>query len=329
MRVLIVDSGVIPVTLYGGTERVIWGLGKELSKLGHTVTFLVKKGSHCDFASVIHIDEDKNIVDQIPNEYDIVHFNFRPEGLENFAIPYIITMHGNSNDYTELDINTVFVSENQANRYGAKSYVHNGIDWDEYAKPNLNNKRSYFHFLGKAAWRIKNVKGAINLIKSTPKEHLKVLGGVRFNFEMGIRLTFSPKVTFAGMVGGEEKYRLLNNSKGLIFPVRWHEPFGLAIIESLYYGCPVFGTPYGALSELVSQDVGFLSHKQSELREAILNADKYSRQACHEYAVEHFNSKKMTLSYLEKYEKVLSGNTLNSKAPKLKELQKEKFLPWE
>ena len=36
-----------------------------------------------------------------------------------------------------------------------------------------------------------------------------------------------------------EKGEILNSSKGLVFPVLWHEPFGLAIIESLYYGCPV------------------------------------------------------------------------------------------
>ena len=46
---------------------------------------------------------------------------------------------------------------------------------------------------------------------------------------------------------------LLNASRGLIFPVRWHEPFGLAVIESLYFGCPVFATPYGALPELVQE----------------------------------------------------------------------------
>ena len=35
MNILIVDcTGIIPARKYGGTERVIWYLGKELSKLG-------------------------------------------------------------------------------------------------------------------------------------------------------------------------------------------------------------------------------------------------------------------------------------------------------
>ena len=61
MRILLVNTGLIPVQLYGGTQRVVWGLGKELVKLGHEVTYLVKKGSYSDFASVIYIDESLNV----------------------------------------------------------------------------------------------------------------------------------------------------------------------------------------------------------------------------------------------------------------------------
>ena len=328
MRILIVNTGIIPVKLYGGTERVIWGLGKELTKLGHEVTFLVKKGSYCDFASVIYIDENKPIKDQITNDYDVVHFNFKPKNIESFKLPYIITMHGNSNNLDELDKNTVFVSKNHAKRYNSNSYVYNGLDWSEYAFPNINVKRNYFHFLGKAAWKVKNVVGAIDVIKKTKYEKLKVLGGVRFNFKMGMRFTFSSKVSFVGMIGGTKKYHLLNGSKGLIFPVRWHEPFGLAIIESLYYGCPVFGTPYGSLPELVSEEVGYLSNRKYELKEAVLNSEKFSPQKCHEYAYENFNSKKMALEYLKKYEKVISFKHLNNIPPKLKKIQDQKFLEW-
>ena len=207
--------------------------------------------------------------------------------------------------------------------------MHNGLDWSTYKKADLKNDRNYFHFLGNAAWRVKNVAGAINVIKKTKTERLKVLGGVRFNLKMGIRLTFSPKIEFFGMVGGQEKMKLLNGSKGLVFPVKWHEPFGLAIIESLYYGCPVFGTPYGSLPELVNEDVGFLSNQSDELAEALLDSGNYSRQKCHEYAVEIFGSKPMALAYLKKYEIVMSGTTLNKKTPQLVKKQEQKWLDWQ
>jgi hypothetical protein len=53
MHVLIVNRHRIPVFAYGGTERVIWDLARSLTRRGHTVTFLVPKGSRCDFARVL------------------------------------------------------------------------------------------------------------------------------------------------------------------------------------------------------------------------------------------------------------------------------------
>ncbi len=327
MKILIAHKSIIPVTDYGGTERVIWYLGKELSKLGHAVTFLVNKGSYCDFAKVIFMDPTKSLKAQIPEETDIVHFNFFPS--EQITKPYVITMHGNVNDGRKFDLNTIFVSLNHAERFCSKAFVHNGMDWDEYQKPFLKNKRSYYHFLGNAAWRVKNVRGSINIIHQTKKETLKVLGGTRLNFNMGFRFTTSPRIKFYGMVGGAKKFSLLNGSKGLIFPVRWHEPFGLAITESLFFGCPVFGTPYGSLPEIVNSEVGYLSAKSVELKEAIENRNNFSAKICHEYALEKFNSKNMALQYLEKYTIVLNGETFNKINPFLLQVQTGKFLPFE
>lgn len=329
MNIVIVHNSKIPALLYGGTERVIWYLGKELIALGHRVSYLVKKGSYADFACVQFINPEKNIASQLPPDTDMVHFHYDPGSDEkyNFPFPYIITMHGNTNAPVLLDINTVFVSKNHASRYGAESYVHNGMGWDDYTLPTFS-KENYFHFLGKAAWRIKNVKGAIELVKNTKYGRIKVLGGSRLNFNMGFRFTLTPRAVFCGMVGGTQKHNLLDKSAGLVFPVLWHEPFGLAVIESLYYGCPVFATPYGSLIELVNEEVGFLSRSSSELTQALENAASFSHQKCHDYARENFNAKKMAIRYVEKYESVLNGHTLNSSPPKLKQVQAQKFLDW-
>jgi glycosyltransferase involved in cell wall biosynthesis len=328
VKILIVYPGKIPVTLYGGTQRVIWYLGEELVKLGHKVTYLVKEGSYCDFAQIIFIDDKKQITEQIPGSTDIIHFNFTPQNVDSVSIPYVITIHRNRNENLQLNKNSIFISKNHANRYGSDTFVYNGLNWDDYFVPDFKQKKDYFHFLGNAAWRVKNVKGAIGIIKKTKKERLKVLGGYRFNFKMGLRFTFSPRVSFYGMVGGDRKNRLINDSKGLIFPVRWHEPFGLGLIESLYYGCPVFGTPYGSLPEIVIKDVGFLSDNLNSLANAVENSSSYSYRWCHEYAVGKFNSKKMAESYLEYYKKVMNGEILNKELPQLKEKEKTGFLEW-
>ena len=312
MNILIANMSSIPVYAYGGTERVIWDLAKELVKLGHQITFLVPKGSHCDFAKVIEIDTNLTINQQIPDNIDVAHLQFQPKN-EKIDVPYVVTEHGNAQLNERLDQNTIFVSRDHAQRHKSDAYVLNGLDWSNYGEVDWKRPRNYYHFLGKAAWRLKNVKGAIYVAKKA-KQQLHVLGGDRFNFKRGLRLTFSPQIKFHGMVGGQEKLSLLNGSKGLIFPVKWHEPFGLAIIESMYYGCPVFATPYGAIPELVPEHCGFLSSSADLLVQAIQH-NQYDMQACHQHVLDHFNARQMMEGYLEKYKSVIAGQQLNAAKP--------------
>lgn len=326
MHILIVNNTSIPVQQYGGTERVIWWLGKELVKRGHQVSYLVGPGSYCDFATGVNIlNHAIPFNQQIPLGVDLVHLNCKVNEQPN--IPYIFTLHGNTNDQNPMDINTVFVSKNHASRYGSASYVHNGIDPADYGDPGLNQKRNYFHFLGDGAWRVKNLRGAIKIAQNA-KIKFRVIGGKRFNFNQGIRLTFDPRIQFEGLIGGIAKNNLLKGSKGLIFPVLWNEPFGLSIVESLYFGCPVFGTPYGSLKEIIQPIIGLTSNSLSRLVEAVQNADQFDPKICHEYVMENFTSIQMTNAYLSKYETVLSGHQLNDTAPTLKTVQTEKFLPF-
>ena len=326
MHILIVNNTSIPVKQYGGTERVIWWLGKELVKKGHQVSYLVGPGSYCYFANGVHaLNHAIPFNQQIPAGVDLVHLNCKVN--ETPKIPYIFTLHGNTNDQNPMDMNTVFVSKNHAIRYGSDSFVHNGIDPDDYGDSGLNQKRNYFHFLGDAAWRVKNVRGAIKIAQHA-KIKLRILGGKRFNFNQGIRLTFDPRIHFDGMIGGAEKNNLLKGSKGLIFPVLWNEPFGLSIVESLYFGCPVFGTPYGSLKEIIHPSVGITSNSLSALVDAVQNASQFDTKICHQYVMDNFTSTQMTENYLKKYETVLSGQHLNDTAPILTNIQTEKFLPF-
>jgi hypothetical protein len=324
MNILIANPGMIPVFNYGGTERVLWSLGKELHAMGHTITYLVNPGSSCPFARVLYLDPQKSLADLIPEDIDVVHLNFLPPTPVNK--PYVVNHQGNT-DPGGAEANIIFVSRNHAERHGSDSFIHNGIDWSEYAPPDFTRRRTYFHFLAKAAWRLKNVKGAITIARKS-NERLAVLGGSRLNFKMGFRLTLDPRVSFYGMVGGKEKSDLINGSKGLIFPVRWHEPFGVALTESLFYGCPVFGTPYGSLPEIITKEFGFLSAHADELAHAAKHVDDFDRKKCSEYAVDHFNSRTMALEYLKRYEKVLNGEKLNKVNPSLQKIQQEKFLPF-
>ena len=322
MHILLVNHAPIPVFAYGGTERVVWDLGKHLVALGHKVSYLVPPGSHCDFAQVLPLRPDQPWDAQIPPDVDITHFQFDPHTLP--SSPYVVTEHANARAPKPLPLNTVFLSQNHAQRYGSTEYVYNGLDWDAYGPVDFERPRSHYHFLGKAAWSVKNVRGAIAVARRAGVE-LDVLGGKRFNIKGGLRLTLSSRVHFHGMVGGGQKFGLLNASRGLILPVRWHEPFGLAIIESLYFGCPVFATPYGALPELVPAECGVLSAHAHELAEAV-RTNRFDPRACHEHVKQHFNAETMTRNYLTMYQRVLDGETLNAQPPVIQNPARN--LPW-
>lgn len=353
MKILLVHNSRIPIQTYDDAERILWWLGKALTEMGHEVSFLVKKGSACSFATILPINEKKRIAEQIPADTDLVHFFCPPVETDK---PYLVTCHRNVSDSGPLDPNTVFLSRNHARRHGGKVYVHCGIDFDEYGRPDWEARRMFFHFLGNAAWSGKNVRGAID-IAGQAGARLHVIGGSRVNFRKGLRITLSPHVRFHGVLNADGRNMLLNQSKGLIFPALWAEPFGLATIESLYLGCPVFGTPYGALPELLGKretparvvvgedsakseawngrveafysEFGCLSVKRSELVDAVRNAEAYDRQRCHEYAREHFSARKMAENYLALYEKVLGGESLHPSPPAPTEMANDDFLPFE
>lgn len=325
MHVLIAHNAIIPALEYGGTERMIWWLGKELVKAGHKVSFLVAEGAVCPFAEVLIYNPSVALSLQVPAYIDVAYLSVRPPN--DFPKPYVFTIHGNPRSDEVLDLNSVFVSKNHAERHNSEAFVYNGIDFEDYPKPSYSHERRHTHFWRNASWKVKNVKGAIQIAKKA-QQQLVVMGGHRINFKMGFRFTPDRHVRFYGMVGGKIKLDLIHRSKALLFPVLWHEPFGIAIIESLYMGCCVLATPYGSLPELIIPEVGFLSDNANDLAEQPKNTEQFDPKICHEYVKDSFSAKQMMQKYLEYYEVVLSGKTINSIAPKAL-YNYPKYLPFE
>ena len=144
MNIAITSNIVLPVKKYGGSERVIWDLCRELSALGNKVVLVAPQGTSCDFAHVVEHDFARNIMDSIPKDIDLLHFySDIPKQLD---IPYISTHNGNSSYDEILDVQTVFVSHNQAFRHVGDCVVYNGLTPCE---TNLSLERKGFHFLGK------------------------------------------------------------------------------------------------------------------------------------------------------------------------------------
>ena len=312
MRIAIGAHLKVPAVKYGGIERIIWWLAKQLDQRGHEVTLLVAPGSECPFARVLPADPDRSICAQVPDDVDLLH-SFNNEQ-ENCSKPYLATFQCNAPAGWQFHPNTVFVSRNQAERHGGSVFVHNALDPDDYGKPDFQVPRKHLLFLAKAAWKVKNVQGAIEIARQSSKR-LAVVGGNRLNFSMGFRLTLDTNVEFHGMLGGAEKNRVINDSSALLFPVVWHEPFGIALIEALYFGCPVFGTRWGSLPEIVLPAVGYLSNSHGDLVRELANLERYDRRACHAYVCDCFSASLMATRYLELYEQVLDGVSLHDAPP--------------
>ena len=312
MHVLIECDQKIPALKYGGTERVVWWLAKALDRLGHQVSLLVPEGSSCPFATIIPRDPERSLAEQIPDHVDVVHFNGAVA--PDCPKPYLVTFHGNAGPGHQFDQNTVFISANQAERCGGDFYIHHGLDIEDYGAPALSQPRQNIMFLAKAAWRVKNVKGAIRMARAAGVG-IDVAGGTRLNLKMGFRFTADRNAHFHGMVDQARKLEMLRGAEGLIFPVLWHEPFGLAVIEAMYFGNPAFTTPWGSLTELIPNEVGFCSDSESELVEAIKNRSQYNRQHIHQYVCDQFNNERMAKNYLAAYETVANGQALNGQVP--------------
>lgn len=324
MHICIAIDAAIPARLYGGTERVVVWLGRALHELGHRVSFLARAGSRCDFAPVIVYDASRPIDAQIPADADIVHAHSEhmlPQGM-----PHCLTIHGNTREPHTFIANSIFVSRSHAAKHGATAFVHNGLDGRDYGPPLLDRQGERLAFLAKAAWKVKNVRGAIRVARRAGLP-LDVLGGHRLNLKMGFRLTLDPNVRFHGMVGDTEKDAVLRQARGLLFPVLWPEPFGVAVIEAMYFGLPVFATPYGALPELVDQDSGWLSTEGPELAEAI-RSRRYDKRAIHERWQAHFTHLNMARGYLEHYERILAGESLHPGPVRAPAVRPDKLLPW-
>lgn len=302
----------LPPEKYGGTQRVIWSLAQAQRQQGHEVRFLWGEAPRVPPGTIV-AKRHQPLNPLIGDWPDIVHFHRAPD--EPIDKPFVVTEHFNATAACEYHPNTIFLSKQHAAIHHGHCFVYNGLDWSDYGEPEFHPKQQYLHFLGKARIATKNLSGAIATAGLAGRK-LAVLGGPRFKLGRGGYAYFTPRVRFKGMVGGEHKHSLIRQSQGLLLPVRWHEPFGLAYTESLYLGCPVFATPYGAIPEIVSEpELGCLATDATALAEAMADMSRYDRRLCHEVAKTRFGHLQMAAGYQQYYEQVLDGQPLHQQAP--------------
>ncbi len=310
MKILFEHPEKVPVKNYGGTERILIWLMKELISLGHTVYLIGHPESDVSNLGVNLIPKPRGVKDfrpYIPKDVDIIHLFNNPK--YEFDVPLIATLHGNGQVGEKFHKNTVFLSKKHASNHNSDIFVYNGIDLDEY---HFNEGKvlgwDNFLFLAKASWKVKNLKQCVLACKAL-KKHLHVAGGRKINF--------SSYVHYYGLVNQQKKLELFEKCDGLLWPVRWHEPFGIAVIEAIAMGLPVISSAYGSLPELITPEVGILCKNFSEFKAAIAKPSrKFDPAYLRNYVSEKFTSRIMAENYLKLYKKVLKDGWLNSETPR-------------
>jgi glycosyltransferase involved in cell wall biosynthesis len=317
MHIVQIAHEPIPISLYGGTERIIENLCLGLTTLGHKVTLVSFKGDYTlegvefkDLGQFSKAEANSRFLELIPEDADILHFHL-PMGqdqMELKGIPYICTLHGNLQEGENLDKlpnNTVCISENHATRHNRTTFVYNGLDESKiplYEKSFQDAE--YFSFLGKASLKRKGLHLAKKIAK-TFKTPLHIGGG------KGLSL-FGSK--YLGYVNNDEKAKLLGESKALLFPILWEEPFGLVMIEAMFAGTPVFALRRGSVPEVLGQpgsdDLFIIEDTVEQLIEAIRNYSPCTPNRYRQYAIQYFSKQVMCEKYLNVYTDVCSGKEI-------------------
>ncbi|MDR3608196.1 MAG: glycosyltransferase [Oligoflexia bacterium] len=333
MHIVLYHDALIPPPKYGGTERIVYWLAKALLQLGHQVTLIARPGSAIEGATVIALENGDSVPGGwealIPADADIVHLWGTPATPPKK--PFLVTIQGNGRPGERFHPNTVFISRKHAENHGATHFVYNGIDPDEYPCDPAGSRENALVFLAKASWKVKNLVGAIEIARAANRP-LYVMGSRDWPKGLHRFLPAFGGIRYLGMVGDAEKRSYLRKASALLFPVRWPEPFGIAITEALASGCAVFGTPYGSLPEIVTPDVGALSHEASVLLERLMNGN-YSPETCRKRVFQGFTHIAMAESYLKLYRNVLDRGSLgeNPKTPQPEarfQESAETLLPW-
>jgi len=319
MRILIVvdPDNPVPPTFYGGIERVADLYAAEFTRLGHTVDLLAGPNSRSYGSGrlFIHYRPSKHKFSRArrkiqfqlqsilaSNACDVVcnfgRFDYL-ESLLYFKVP-ILQIFENPIDQLQVDFaekrakgkilfNCISLHQHQSVKFSSPSLIiPNPIDTNRYSLGFGDG--GYLAFLG----RLTSNKGVDVAIKAAQLASKPLLiagpvpnepGAMEF-FKTKIQPhLFSGQVRWLGKVDDPTKQRLLGRAEALLFPIRWDEPFGIVMTESLACGTPVIATNRASTPDVIRDGFnGFLCSPEEPdplvFADAISRLPRISRKQC-------------------------------------------------
>jgi len=253
------------------------------------------------------------------DDYDIILNNMRGEAVllplaKMLDKPFVNIMHlplfrELADLFSKYNTHIITVSNAQRNNFPGLNYlatIYNCVDTDKFlfeASP-----QDYLLMMGTIG-RHKNQKAAIKVAKNLGMK-LILAGKIRdFDYYKELEKDIDgEKIRWVGELGFEEKLRLYQNAKALLFPVLWEEPFGLVMIEAMACGTPVVAYKNGAIPEvIVDGETGFVieNNTEEEMTEAVKKIDTIKRKNCRKHVMENFTVEKMVRNYEAALKKIL------------------------
>jgi glycosyltransferase involved in cell wall biosynthesis len=323
----------LPPRHYGPWEQIASTLTEGFVSRGHDVTLFATADSvttaHLHGTAPTGYEEDSGIdakaaealhnaaVFERADEFDVLanHFDFMPLTYSRLVdTPMVTTIHGFSSErivpvFRAYDDIAHYVAISDADRHPDLHYaatIHHGIDTSLFTfSPSTGG---YLLFLG----RIHPDKGPDLAIEVARRAGMPLIMAGIVQDEAYYREAIAPlidgrRVSYVGPVGPAERDRLLGGAAALLHLIRFAEPFGLSVVESLATGTPVIATGLGSMPELLTDGrTGFLVSDSDTAVRAVGRLDELDRRHCRDEATSRFGADRMVDDYLDLFGSVLS-----------------------
>ena len=324
----------VPPRLYGGIERVIDTLIRELSARGHRITLFAHRDS--DTAAELVPwpgDSSHSRRDALRHaallarelrhrRCDLVHSFSRVAYLLPLLpqrIPKLMTYQrpisrrsiqlGHALSGGSLQFSGI--SEwmlRHVRDLGHWHVVPNGVPLEVFPFQRDPGPDAPLVFLG----RVEAIKGphlAIAIARRTDLP-LVIAGNVPPEhqewFDIHIAPELDDQIRFIGPVDDQAKAALLGRARALLMPILWDEPFGIVMAEAMACGTPVLGLRRGAVPEVVEHGVtGFVADHLEELVVAVAQLQQLQRDACRDRVARLYSAQAVADGYLQVYRQLL------------------------
>lgn len=321
--------------MYGGTELFVANIAEGLKKRGIEVvvytngesTIAVERRWLYDKAqwpikgeiydNLKDINHTSWSIADAARDCDVIHLNNLPGLAHTRLLPrlkFCYTIHhphepGLSEFYRFFPtVEYVTISDFQRHRERMPRIrtIHHGLDFSPYRA--RANKEQYLSFLGRIA-PIKGTHLAIEVAKRSGIP-LKIAGEVQPIYRDFYETQVKPHIDgrFIEYIGEADlatKNELLGNSRALLFPIQWDEPFGLVMIEAMACGTPVLAFNGGSVPEIVRDGVsGYICKDVDDMAKRAQEL-ALAAQSVRAYAERYFSLDHMIDQYVDLYSELV------------------------